>query len=117
VFEKPSQNPAIAAMDRSPIRQLGLLDRPLLGIKSIDRVNGGGPVSGNIEEQFYKLCALTVGAITESKLDEIHKQFLIEKFLLKAKAAADDKSCDILKVTALAADEILAMVRSGNTTR
>lgn len=74
-------------------------------------------MSENIEEQFYKLCALTVGAIMESKLAEVHKQFLAQTFISKAKAAADDKSCDILKVTAMAADEILAMVRSGSSSR
>ena len=74
-------------------------------------------MSDDIEEQFYKLCALTVGAIMQSKLDDFHKQFLTESFIIKAKAATEDKSCDLLKVTALAADEILAMVRSGNTTR
>jgi hypothetical protein len=68
-------------------------------------------MSESMQEQFNKACALTLRAIFESRLSQMAKEQLAENFLKQAKAAADDKSCDVLKVTARAAQATLDQLR------
>lgn len=69
-------------------------------------------MSESMQEQYNKACAMTLMAIAQSPLSQWNKDQLMEKFLRQAKAAADDKSCDVLQVTARAAKATLAELRS-----
>lgn len=69
-------------------------------------------MSESMQELFNQACAVTLAAIFQSSLSQTVKEDLAQRFLVQAKAAADDKSCDVLKVTARAAQATLAEIRS-----
>jgi hypothetical protein len=63
------------------------------------------------QEKFNELCASTLTRIFGSSVEDSMKERLANQFLDIAKAAADDKSCDVLRETNKASADALQMVR------
>lgn len=66
-------------------------------IQSAEQVGDEAMMRKSPQEQFNYLCALMMRGIIESNIDEPAKQVLMNQFLSRAKAAADDKSSNIWK--------------------
>ena len=62
------------------------------------------------QQLFNELCASTLLRISNSPLNDADTERFSYQFLMKAKAAADDKSCDVMAVTRRAASEAIFMV-------
>lgn len=62
------------------------------------------------QQQFNELCASTLVRIHESSANDADKERFAHQFLMQAKAAADDKTCDVMAVTKKAAADAIEMV-------
>ncbi len=63
------------------------------------------------QQQFNELCTQTLIHIQESSASADVKEFFSLQFLGQAKAAADDKSSDVIGLTKQASHDALFMVR------
>ena len=81
------------------------------GTQSSGLVGEEAMMSKSPQEQFNYLCALMMRGIMESNIDEPTKQVLMNQFLSRAKAVADDKSSNIWKELQIIGQDIRSEIQ------
>lgn len=69
------------------------------------------------QQQFDELCANTLAFLLKADIDQPTKDRLCVQFLSAAKAAADDKTCDVMGITERAANDVIIVARTIDSAR